>query len=767
MASAKSTPIHVYPSATQSQNPIRDENLAAWLKSLGNGVHKASVARIRAEKDKKRRTQLKASTLPAVNISARFQGERQLSNFSEHTGFIALDLDDVQGDPATIKKQLIEQTGAVACWLSVSGTGLWLLFALEGTPPLSASEHYAAWDTCVALVEKTGLATVDRSTRDPTRLSFASSDPDIAFSVGQPVGWAMPEKPPAYQETQSAATYPIWSKDLLDNFLASADAGCDRSSWIALCRAWAEAACTEGGLTLQESKDALLQWSQSAANWESEKDFEGVWRLAGGGEWSAEGGSGRTLTAQAKRLGLDYPRGADRPNQPSKEGNQKKSNAIDWAPLMATDLLEGQQCIYMRGAVHEWDEAVQAYRALEKNEVGALAGEYIEKKGLAGKEAVSCRSATRYVGPMITRQLKRQAPPDKGDDIPMKTGVFNLSEGTMRPYTRRDWYTLDQRGSFDVCTDQDECTLVWGSLFEPFLLEATGSVEVFEFVTDLLAHITFSDNIHQRIIELAGPGGTGKDTFAGLALQLANGLPLSEEGIASRRQDAYVSMIDRRLVQLAEPRILDPLTLKRMSGWSPMVARPLYADEIPFTYRGHIMVWGNLDLDWTAEGMARRLVRLRFDQKPDQPDPRLGQKLTAALPQAFGFLWRHWKQNQALQESFQMPAPVQQWSNQATRAVDSFKTFVEEYIDPTDREAEIGTRDIVLAYAEVMQEQLKVVRGKDGQPVGKELSDRVFRFYQQKVRREATSAGLEKSRHGFWYGSFQNVRPMQAYEQVD
>jgi hypothetical protein len=108
--------------------------------------------------------------LPAITPSGIFEGGRKAELLKKHSGFIALDFDNVQ-NIAAVKNQIANIQNIFYCGLSVSGGGLWALVPVSN--PEYHKEHFNALRIDFL---RLGLS-IDRACSDVCRLRFYSYDP--------------------------------------------------------------------------------------------------------------------------------------------------------------------------------------------------------------------------------------------------------------------------------------------------------------------------------------------------------------------------------------------------------------------------------------------------------------------------------------------------------------------------------------------------------------------------------------------------------------
>lgn len=139
------------------------------------GKAKASIDAIRSEPDKKKRGTLKEA-LPAIVFGSEPQTKRN-NDACTANGVICLDFDHVPVDELGSAKEKIAALPYVfAVGLSVSGHGLFVLIACEGTPDLKK---------LIAALQADFPYKIDTNRSDLCGLRFATYDPDLIIKSGE------------------------------------------------------------------------------------------------------------------------------------------------------------------------------------------------------------------------------------------------------------------------------------------------------------------------------------------------------------------------------------------------------------------------------------------------------------------------------------------------------------------------------------------------------------------------------------------------------
>ncbi len=145
--------------------------LSLFLENIQSGKWQDQVLKIRTMQDKEQRRAEK-TTLPNVTISGIF-GKRTDKDCKVHSGYIAIDLDDLGSEVEGTRELLKTDPYIYSGFTSVSGTGLCLLFKID---PL---KHREAFEGVADYLIKKYQIIVDPTGVNPSRTRFVSYDPDL------------------------------------------------------------------------------------------------------------------------------------------------------------------------------------------------------------------------------------------------------------------------------------------------------------------------------------------------------------------------------------------------------------------------------------------------------------------------------------------------------------------------------------------------------------------------------------------------------------
>lgn len=165
------TNISLYKNAkdTDSQDTIPFD---IFLDYIRDGKWEDEANSVRLLKTKEERADAKKK-LPNVTISGVFT-ERRDSEIDSHSGFVAIDVDDM--NPNKVKDILSLDEYVYAIFMSVSGTGACVVFKING------DKHREAFKGIQEYLFKTYEMVIDPTCINPSRARFVSYDPDIRIN---------------------------------------------------------------------------------------------------------------------------------------------------------------------------------------------------------------------------------------------------------------------------------------------------------------------------------------------------------------------------------------------------------------------------------------------------------------------------------------------------------------------------------------------------------------------------------------------------------
>jgi len=152
--------------------PIKDTSVFKVLQEIKELKHKEQVAKIRLEKDKKKRNNLK-QRLPYVTFGGTFKS-RSNKTLSKHSGLACLDFDDLE-KLEEVREDINNDNYTLSSFVSPSGNGLKVLVKI---PNIDNNDDYQ--DYYVELIKHySKYFELDQGTKDIARACYLSADEDM------------------------------------------------------------------------------------------------------------------------------------------------------------------------------------------------------------------------------------------------------------------------------------------------------------------------------------------------------------------------------------------------------------------------------------------------------------------------------------------------------------------------------------------------------------------------------------------------------------
>lgn len=189
--------VTIFKNIKETETPFY-RSISFVLDRIKNGDSKDLVKRIRSEKDKTARNELKKN-LPAVCFSGKFN-KRNDNSLVEHSGFICLDFDnyakvkDMQNDKSKISKDKY----VYSVFVSPSGKGLKVIVKI----PCDIENHVNYF---ISLEEYFSSPYFDKTSKNISRVCYESYDKDIYINEDSKVWDKIKER--EYKEIDVSSTY--------------------------------------------------------------------------------------------------------------------------------------------------------------------------------------------------------------------------------------------------------------------------------------------------------------------------------------------------------------------------------------------------------------------------------------------------------------------------------------------------------------------------------------------------------------------------------
>jgi len=211
MDTTQSPKITIFKNIRETQTPFH-RPMDVVLDRIRNGASKTLVKKIRQEKDKSSRNELKKD-LPAICFSGKFV-KRTDSSLQEHSGFICLDFDGYtkNKDLVSDKEKLSKDRYVYSVFISPSGAGLKALIKI----PTDPSNHTNYFNSLEKYFDNPHF---DKTSKNISRVCYESYDPLLFINENSSLWEKIDET--QYEEVtiNDPATIPITDENKIVDIL--------------------------------------------------------------------------------------------------------------------------------------------------------------------------------------------------------------------------------------------------------------------------------------------------------------------------------------------------------------------------------------------------------------------------------------------------------------------------------------------------------------------------------------------------------------------
>lgn len=168
---AEKTLISIYKNFADTND--KDFAVDDFLNGVKQGKWQDAILKVRTITDKKERD-LEKKKCPMVTVSGSFAGRKD-NSIRKHSGLIAIDIDKID-NPNAVKELVASDRYVYSAFISISGTGLCLIFKIDGT------KHAEAFEGIGAYLYETYQLIIDQSCKNVSRSRFVSYDPYLVYN---------------------------------------------------------------------------------------------------------------------------------------------------------------------------------------------------------------------------------------------------------------------------------------------------------------------------------------------------------------------------------------------------------------------------------------------------------------------------------------------------------------------------------------------------------------------------------------------------------
>ena len=243
-----------------SVNNCKETSLRNWAEEIKSEKHKAKIDQIRSSKKGALRDTLKKS-LPCVTLSGTCEnGRRKGEVLTSHSGLMQLDFDEV-GNIEKATETLMKDPFILMVCLSPSGEGVKAVAAIDPDRHKECFKEASKW------YEHKGLK-LDKSTKDPKRTFFVSSDSNLWIRESGEVEIFCGK--PIQEESVSTSDGSVLYSDVADLY----------GTPILLNNDGEPKSLNQNWFAEIMHREGRYRWDKSRKVFFNYKDSSGVWELA-------------------------------------------------------------------------------------------------------------------------------------------------------------------------------------------------------------------------------------------------------------------------------------------------------------------------------------------------------------------------------------------------------------------------------------------------------------------------------------------------------
>lgn len=315
------------------------------------------------------------------------------------------------------------------------------------------------------------------------------------------------------------------------------------------------------------------------------------------------------------------------------------------------DELQGQYVICVNEAeVYKWDDTAGCWvqfgaqtQCLDNITYSALS-KYFSNEGFSASKVNSVARLLQYT-------LKKMPEPDPSN-IVFKNGILDPVSGIFTPCIVKNLYARYSTGVDYIATDssinccqtfKDYLDFISGS-DDPTVLPQRSQDRIM-IMKAILVMILFKKYEWQLFVEIVGPGGTGKSTFASMiSLLVGQSSVKTIEAKDLETPERRVDILNAALLYLPDMGTYqgEGSGLKKITGGDPVSCRRLYGPSFSAHIRAIILAVNNSPMRFTDHGgaISRRRVLLFLGQvvPKDKRDPSFISKLRKEIPAIIQYL---------------------------------------------------------------------------------------------------------------------------------
>ncbi|WP_285163549.1 DNA primase family protein [Shewanella goraebulensis] len=300
--------------------------------------------------------------------------------------------------------------------------------------------------------------------------------------------------------------------------------------------------------------------------------------------------------------------------------------------------------------IYYWDDSVGFWVQYGTQAKSLDKITFEELKRHLGKEGFNTAKVSSVAG-MLQYTLEEMPKQDTGYII-FKNGMLNPSNGVFTPCSIKNIYARYSTGVDYIATDgstnfcptfMDYINFISGSYDQTILSQR--SEDRVRIIKAILVMVLLRKYDWQLFVEIVGPGGTSKSTFAAMvSLLVGQSSVKTIEAKDLETPERRVDILNAALLYLPDMETYqgEGSGLKKITGGDPVSCRRLYGPSFSAHIRAIVLAVNNSPMRFTDHGgaIARRRVLLHLGQvvPKDRRDPNFISKLKNEIPAIIQYL---------------------------------------------------------------------------------------------------------------------------------
>ncbi len=359
------------------------------------------------------------------------------------------------------------------------------------------------------------------------------------------------------------------------------------------------------------------------------------------------------------------------------------------------------------------------------------------------QDKVEYNTSTRYISEVMDAIrrftfVSRDSIAHDTNDIPLKNGIFDFQEETIRDYTERDFFL--KKHDLHLFNESPYEDIEPGKI-EQFIEQVTGTVEDEVLLKEIIGYCFYRKMPFQNIFLLVGSGGNGKSVYLNILRKMLGQENVSNESLQNLALNRF-SLANLYLKNanvfgdLSSKSLTDAGPLKLLTGEDTVSAEQKFKATFQFRSYAKIIASCNEvpESPDQSDGWFRRPIIINFPYNFEgREDRQLFDKLSTPsnLSDFFYICVRAFKD--ALKNNYLIKKQniVQKKQSYLAHSNSAF-AFCQEKLD-YDPESEITTQDIYNSYKKYCKDNALILKDE------RQFFQKLYRFFNHKVYKRRKS----------------------------